>query len=351
PAATPTPQVIKETVEVPVEVTREVIKEVEVTKEVVKEVEAQPWLPEKWDKEADVVVVGYGLAGASAAIHAHDAGAKVLILEKMPQGREGGNSKVSGNLVFIPGNVEDGKTYFKAMAEGHLNDMPEELIQAWAEEMVANREWLESIGIDPLPMPPALGMSPELPHLPGSETMVIYSMGGKLGNAALWDPVVEEVTSRGIEILYETPGKKLVATCEGEVVGLIAESGGNEIAIKAKKAVILTCGGMEFDETMKANYLAAPCYSVGTPGNTGDGIRMAQAVGADLWHMNNFMGPISTGFFVEGLDPELANIPVWGSMPGQSYIYVDKYGKRFMNETRPSDHGHGWHEINYYDGN
>jgi len=102
---------------------------------------------------------------------------------------------------------------------------------------------------------------------------------------------------------------------------------------------------------MKANYLAAPCYSVGTPGNTGDGIRMAQAVGADLWHMNNFMGPIGAGFFTEDLGPEFANIPAWIFLQAQSYVFVDKYGKRFMNETRPSDHGHGWHEINYYDGN
>ena len=55
-----------------------------------------PWLPAKWDYEADVVVVGFGGAGASAAIRAKDDGAKVLILEKMPKGLEGGNTCVSG---------------------------------------------------------------------------------------------------------------------------------------------------------------------------------------------------------------------------------------------------------------
>jgi succinate dehydrogenase/fumarate reductase flavoprotein subunit len=53
-------------------------------------------LPDKWDFEADVVVVGYGGAGAVAAITAHDAGAKILILEKAPLGQEGGNTRVAG---------------------------------------------------------------------------------------------------------------------------------------------------------------------------------------------------------------------------------------------------------------
>ncbi len=52
--------------------------------------------PGAWGREADVVIVGYGSAGAAAAITAHDAGAKVLILEKAPEGEEGGNSRVAG---------------------------------------------------------------------------------------------------------------------------------------------------------------------------------------------------------------------------------------------------------------
>ncbi|MDY7080374.1 MAG: FAD-binding protein [Chloroflexota bacterium] len=310
-----------------------------------------PGIPEKWDKEVDVVVVGYGLAGAATALAAEEAGAEVVILEKMPQGLEGGNSKVSGNLVFIPGNVEDGKAYFKGMAGGHMLDMPEEMVQTWVDEMIANQAWLEDLGLEPMAVPPQLGMSPELPHLPGAETMMIYSMGGAIGNAVLWDPVAEEVAARGIEILYETPGKKLVANCAGEVLGVIAESGGAEIAIKAKKGVVLTCGGFEFNEAMKANYLHAPCIGMGTPANTGDGILMAQALGADLWHMNNHMGPLMSGFVTDDLGPELSGIPTIIMPAGLTYIFVDKYGKRFMNEIRPHDHGHGWDEINYYDGN
>ena len=53
-----------------------------------------------WDREADVVVLGLGAAGCAAAIEAHDAGASVIVLEKMPAGREGGNTRVSGGVWF-----------------------------------------------------------------------------------------------------------------------------------------------------------------------------------------------------------------------------------------------------------
>ena len=57
-------------------------------------------IPTKWDEEADVAIVGYGFAGSAAEIAAHDAGAKVLLLEKASEADKGGNSRVSGQIVF-----------------------------------------------------------------------------------------------------------------------------------------------------------------------------------------------------------------------------------------------------------
>ena len=71
--------------------------------------------PARWDEEADVVVIGYGFACATAAITAHDAGAKAL-LKKAPEKHKGGNSRVSANLFFWPDDIEKAKAYFKAMA-------------------------------------------------------------------------------------------------------------------------------------------------------------------------------------------------------------------------------------------
>ena len=77
-----------------------------------------PWLPAKWDYEADVVVVGYGGAGACAAITAHDAGGKVIIMEKAPF-RGGGNTSICLGQWVCPTNVQHAVEYLKAGCEDY----------------------------------------------------------------------------------------------------------------------------------------------------------------------------------------------------------------------------------------
>ena len=77
-------------------------------------------VPRKWDYDADIVVLGTGLAGLSTAITAYDEGAKVLILEKMPQRFEGGTSKVSGNLWWAPTNLPDGIAHIRDFARAFI---------------------------------------------------------------------------------------------------------------------------------------------------------------------------------------------------------------------------------------
>ena len=195
-----------------------------------------------------------------------------------------------------------------------------------------------------------VGMSPEMPYLPRSKAIKIYCMNGKIGDGVLWNPVDQRVLTSGIKMLYGTPGKELIATSDRQVLGVVAEQNGREITIKARRGVVLTCGGFEFNEAMMANYAPAINHGVGTPGNTGDGIKMAMALGADLWHMNNFMGPIFTGFLTDDLGPEWSKIPIMITIMKPNAMFVDKHGKRFMNEKKPSTHGHGWREVELYDG-
>ena len=68
--------------------------------------EQQPWLPETWDRQADVVVVGFGAAGAAAAVTAYEAGAQVILLEKAPEGHEGGNTRVAGQGYLNTSSVD-----------------------------------------------------------------------------------------------------------------------------------------------------------------------------------------------------------------------------------------------------
>ena len=78
------------------------------------------WLPEKWDYVADVVIVGYGGAGAPAAIACHDKGAKALLLEKAPFG--GGNMCCAGGGSTIPSDVNKGIQYYRALTAGMVDE-------------------------------------------------------------------------------------------------------------------------------------------------------------------------------------------------------------------------------------
>jgi len=297
-------------------------------------------VPAKWNKEVDVVIVGTGHAGLAAAITAADAGAKVVILEKMKREWEGGNSRVSGNMWWTPTDLPQAVQYIEALNYG-LTDQA--CIQALAEEMVKLNDWLGKLGINHTP----LGMfQPEHPELPGAACVRTWGNDGA-GNAKLWTPLREQVEKRKIEVMYETPAKALIQTPSREIAGVRAEVAGQPYSIKARKGVILCCGGFEFDFEMQKQFLPGwPVYGQGSPGNTGDGIRMAQQVGASLWHMNNPLAGLG-GLVV----PEFAPVVIPINLAGAGYIRVDKFGKRFMSEDRQSRHGFGEKEfILYFDG-
>ncbi len=303
-------------------------------------------IPETWHEEADVVVVGYGGAGAAAAITAHDAGAEVLVLEKASSREAGGNTRISGNVWLNPEPQDKAVTYFKAMCGDYA--VPEEMIRVCVEELGENNEWVKSLGGQPMKGRPRPS---EFADLPGAECVHVYVNGPEVRESALWLLLQGCVESRGIRVLYETPGKRLIRNHEtNEIIGIIAQRGGKDISVKARKAVVLTCGGFQNNPDMIRNYLTnlPNCYPLGTPYNTGDGIRMALDVGADLWHMNNISGP-QYSFKLPGRD--VAIFP--RKLPGDSYIFVAGTGERFIFEQfsvlvttegqpRPLRHGKVW---------
>ncbi|CAN5136968.1 FAD-binding protein [soil metagenome] len=288
-------------------------------------------IPVTWDEEADVIVVGYGFAGATAAIAASDAGAEVLLIEKAPEQHKGGNSRVSANIVFWPADVARGEAYFRAMAGPYLDNISDDMIHVWAREMHANKAWLEGLGMIPVEMPYV-----EFPQLDGADCVRVLKNGeGPIGGERLWRVIESAVVARPIRISYETPAVSLVKD-GGKVVGVIAERNGNRFAIRARRAVVLTCGGFEANPSMIRTFVDGlpHLYPVGTPYNTGDGIRMASEIGAELWHMNNVSGPI--------LSFKVPEIPVaqWLNLPhGKSYIFVAADGTRFTMEGEPCSVG------------
>jgi succinate dehydrogenase/fumarate reductase flavoprotein subunit len=294
-------------------------------------------VPAKWNKEVDVIVVGTGHAGLAAAITAIDAGAQVVVLEKMKKEWEGGNSKVSGNMWWTPTDLPQALQYMEALA-CTLTD--KECIQALAQEMLKLNEWLNKLGIKNT----TLGIfQPEHPELPGSAAVRTWGNDGS-ANGKLWIPLREQAEKRKVEVLYEAPARALIQMPSGEIAGVRAEVGGKPYFVKARKAVILCCGSFEFDFEMQKQFLPAwPIYGQGSPGNTGDGIRMAQQVGAAIWHMNNALAGVG-GIVV----PEYAPVVIPITLSGPRHIRVDNAGKRFMPENRQSRHGFGHKEFLFY---
>lgn len=281
----------------------------------------------QWDAEADVLIVGYGGAGAAAAITAHDAGAEVIVLEKSQQG--GGNTRCAGGSVREYLDVDKAAAYFQTISLGSMN---RDVCQAFVAESIKNLEWIREIGGEFNPwkkggFPPA----PHIvwPHIAGAEgigTRWYVKGSATLAGTNLWNLLSKNVVQRKIKVIPNTPAKRLLTNSANEVIGVIADSPKGEKRFKARRAVILTCGGFESNTEMHLNYLGLKLAILGTPANTGDGIKMAQELGADLWHMNSVS--CSLGYKVPEYD-----IPFHHRMRSAGYIYVDQNGYRFIDEA------------------
>jgi succinate dehydrogenase/fumarate reductase flavoprotein subunit len=303
--------------------------------------------PSTWDRTADVVVVGYGGAGAVSAVTAHDRGAKVLVLEKQPADRHTSNTQMCLGVFLSPDTVENAVAYMSVASRVNV-DMPEskdiddDVIRAWAETSVQNKAWLAEMGAREFVTFANQGRDPRWPGNAGIKAYQLKRADGSPGvGVDLFGFLDGLVTQRKIEILWDAPATRLVAGPGGDVTGVRATYQGREIAVRATRAVILTCGGYEFDEKALRTYLPAyPMTFYGNPGNTGDGIRMAQELGADLWHMTVLGG---------GLKIKFPDFPTaFGEAFGTgSFVVVDRAGRRFKAETQLGGYSGYWNALVY----
>jgi fumarate reductase flavoprotein subunit len=292
--------------------------------------------PQKWDKETDVIVVGYGAAGGTAAIEAHDAGAKVLLLDKMPAA--GGNTAISGGILYgantsvqrgvgVFDSAEEMYKYYMAVGENMLDPAR---VKFASENYGKTIEWLIALGVD---IPHKLGR-PGL-YVSGAEQKFTHITPAKPrghevtgAGGGLFTAVRKAVDTRKIETLLRTEAKELIISGEREVIGLIAESRGKRMSIKARKGVILTSGGFSYSKEMRRNYrpdlMEAVSYCA--PGLTGDGIRLALALGADLENMGNAYRVN----VVAKVSPERGALVL--PLLEHPCIMINKKGKRFVSE-------------------
>jgi succinate dehydrogenase/fumarate reductase flavoprotein subunit len=287
-----------------------------------------------WDDQADVVVVGYGGAGASAAIAAHDAGAEVLIVEK---NAGGGNTKLATRTFISPENSSAARQHIQALAMGILEEKTVDSALQW---MSQNNDFVRKLGGEVEICPPGA----TFPSLPGAETMIRYrvkAIDSERGGESFWNLLASNVGSRSIRIRRQTAATKLIRAEDG-IIGVEAARENRQIRINARRAVILTTGGFEYNDELKQEFLAGyPIYAYGHPGNQGDGIKLAQDVGADLWHMKAVAAPMGFKF------PEYESAFIM-RMPADGYLIVDQNGRRFCNETG-LEHYSMWMAVTKFD--
>jgi len=298
---------------------------------------------ENWADEADVVVVGFGAAGAAAAFEAATAGADVLVLERA--GAAGGAAAMSDGFVYLGGGTpeqqsagfEDSVENMKAFLVAACGPSPDEAkIDLYCERSLEHREWLVARGVRFLGtvVPTANGTSPidgEGLMFTGGENAYPFDelarpaprghvvQGGKPGGAVLMQTLSAAAIDAGGRTSYDTRAEALVVDEANRVVGLVASRYGEEVAIRARTGVVLAAGGFINDPQMVEQY--APAVHVtelrlGTEGDDGRSIRMAQAVGAR----------------VKRMDAIECALPFNAPRSLVSGIIVNRLGQRFVNE-------------------
>ena len=312
----------------------------------------------RWDAQYDVVVMGMGAAGMVAAKTAADNGAKVVIVEKCEEGKAGGNTKVCGQLfAYANGDKDAAKSYYTALAGGR--DIEPEIIDAisegvanmadiLADEFGFNKdEYMDWTGVN-VGGTNMGAMSPEYPEMPGHEKMALWTTHKGASDGYLYQGLKQNVTDRvdAIDVWYSSPDKSLIADpFTKPVVGVTVERDGKEMNIRALNGVCICTGGFECNKEMVQHYLNVINYAPrGGQFNTGDGIKMAQAVGADLWHMDCYEGLFGLGSVTypveEGIPCDMIATLAQNAVNTGAAILVGTDGDRFVNESETVRHGH-----------
>ncbi len=331
-----------------------------------------------WDNDVDVVVLGSGGAGLTAALTAATDGASVEVYEKAAT--VGGTTAVSGGIVWIPAHlrspdgelpVEDATDYLRAQSLGFMDDdLMETFVRTGAEmldfveahsdlrfeiaegfpdykpELPGGRpaggrslnarpfdlsrlgEWRDRITSFPADFS-NVGIDAETRariHASVDNESGDYCVAGTALIAGLLKGlldvgVIPRTNARAVELVADTLG----------ITGVRISHEGKDFRVRAKRGVVLATGGFEWDAKLVEAYLRGPMRgAVSPPNNTGDGLRMAMAHGADLANMGEaWWVPIVQlpGDTFQG-KPRSRSVRLERTRPRS--IIVNRAGKRFQ---------------------
>ncbi|SEH71453.1 Succinate dehydrogenase/fumarate reductase, flavoprotein subunit [Mycolicibacterium rutilum] len=334
-----------------------------------------------WDDDVDVVVLGSGGAGLTAALTAAANGASVQIYEKAAT--VGGTTAVSGGIIWIPAHnrsadgeltVEDAMDYLRAQSLGFMDD---ELVETFVRTGPEMLDYVEAHS--ELRFEIAAGFPDYKPELPGGRPSGGRSLNAKpfdlsrlgdwrdritsfpadfsnvgidaetrarihaavddesgdycVAGTALIAGLLKGLLDRGITPQTNARAVELHADALG-ITGVRITQGDRSFNVRARRGVVLGTGGFEWDRKLVEAYLRGPMRGpVSPPNNTGDGLRMAMAHGADLANMGEaWWVPIVQlpGDTFEG-QPRSRSVRLERTRPRS--IIVNRAGRRFLNEA------------------
>lgn len=296
-----------------------------------------------WDLETDVAIIGFGAAGACAAIEAAISGAKVTLFER--SSGSGGASALSGGEIYIGGgggtdaqkaagfadSTEDFTAYLK-LAGGPCVD--EAKCEIYGREAIAHFAWLEEQGV-----PYRGNYLPRKLIEPDDDSTLIWSGSeasapfcdlakpaprghviqhtGWGGGRPLVDVLEASARAKGVDVVCDARALALIGDDNG-IVGVIVQIDNGPHFVKARQGVVLATGGFVFNEDMRRRYCPGTLVLSDPIGDNddGSGIELGVGVGGDAIHMDQFF----------------TTCP-WTIPESHAYgVFVNTKGQRFINE-------------------
>ncbi|MEZ0340978.1 FAD-binding protein [Mycobacterium sp. pV006] len=312
----------------------------------------------QWSDEADVVVLGFGIAGGCAAVSAAAAGAKVLVLEKAAAA--GGTTSMAGGHFYLGGGTavqkatghdDSAEEMYKYLVT-QARDPEHDKIRAYCEGSVEHFDWLEGLGFEfertyypgKVVVPPGTeGLS-----YTGNEKVWPFCdqarpaprghsvpVPGELGGAAMViDLLLKRADELGVQIRYETGATALVVDDSGAVTGVAWKHFGETGHVKAG-AVVIAAGGFAMNDEMVNEYTPAlgqqrktkhhgtvAPYILGNPNDDGLGIKLGVSAGGVALHMDQQF------ITAAAYPPEILLTGVIVNADGQRFVAEDSYHSR-----------------------
>lgn len=300
----------------------------------------------RWDHSYDVAVIGYGGAGACAAIAAHDEGASVAIFDLASA--PGGSTALSSAELYLGGGTRVQKACgyddtpqamydYLVASNGPQADSGK--IRAYCDGSAAHFDWLVSLGVpfkdSEYKQRAIMALTDDCLLYTGSEKTAEFAaiaapaprghnlqVVGDNGGPLFMQTLQAAVEQRGIAQYFDSRGLRLVIDYAGaaeRVVGIVMRIDMREVAVKAERGVVLCCGGFVMNRAMVEQYapgLLRCSVPIGNPGDTGGGIAMGLAVGGVAINMHE-------GF---------VSLPFYPPASLTNGIFINDKCQRFINE-------------------